>query len=273
MSDSIPDRTPRRVRHTLAFRNLEVAAVTRVTPNLVRVTLRGDELAGFHSPGFDDHVKVFFPDPVSGALTLPVAGPDGPVFPADQPRPAARDYTPRHYDPVAGTLDLDFAMHDAGPATTWAAQAKPGQRLGIGGPRGSFIIPTDFDAHLLIGDDTALPAIARRLAELPAGAHAVVLAEVDSAADQLSFESQAQVSLHWVHRLGAEPGSTTLLVDALATLPLPRGDYHAWIACESAMAKQLRSALLTGHGAHPAWTKAAGYWRRGSAASHDKHED
>lgn len=273
MSQSVPDRNPRRVRHTLAFRNLEVAAVARVTPHLMRVTLRGDELAGFTSMGFDDHVKVFFPDPVTGALTLPVAGPDGPVFAEGQARPAARDYTPRQYDAVAGTLELDFAMHDAGPATTWAAQAAPGQRLGIGGPRGSFIIPTDFDAHLLIGDDTALPAIARRLAELPAGAHAIVLAEVDSAADQLEFESPAQVSLHWVHRLGAEPGSTTLMVDALATLPLPRGDFHTWIACESSTAKQLRKELLTRYGAHPAWTKAAGYWRRGSAATHDKHED
>jgi NADPH-dependent ferric siderophore reductase len=76
-----------------------------------------------------------------------------------------------------------------------------------------------------------------------------------------------------VHRLGAEPGSTTLLVDALATLPLPRGGFHAWIACESATAKRLRTNLLTNHGAHPAWTKAAGYWRRGSAATHDTHED
>lgn len=273
MSNPVPDRNARRVRHVLRFRDLEVATVTRLTPHLVRVTLRGEDLADFTSPGFDDHVKVFFPDPVTGALSLPTVGPDGPVFAEGQVRPAARDYTPRDYDSVAGTLTLDFAMHDAGPATTWAAQAAPGQRLGVGGPRGSFIIPTDFDAHLLIGDDTALPAIARRLAELPKGAHAVVLAEVDSPADQLSFESQAQVSVHWVHRLGKEPGSTTLLQDALPTLPLPRGDFHAWVACESTTAKLLRSELLTRYGAHPTWTKAAGYWRRGSAATHDKHED
>lgn len=83
---------------------------------------------------------------------------------------AVRDYTPRGFDPVALTLEIDFALHGAGPATRWEAQAQGGQRLGVGGPRGSFIRPTDFDGHLLIGDDTALPAIARRLAELPAQA-------------------------------------------------------------------------------------------------------
>ncbi|MCF7697685.1 siderophore-interacting protein, partial [Mycetohabitans sp. B2] len=95
-------------------------------------------------------------------------GPDGVAFPEHHPRPPARDYTPRRYDRHAGELDLEFALHDAGPASAWARQAQPGQWLGVGGPRSSLVIPTDFDWHLLIGDDTALPAIARRLDELPA---------------------------------------------------------------------------------------------------------
>ena len=66
----------------------------------------------------------------------------------------------------------------------------PGQTLRIGGPRGSFIIPTNFDWHLLIGDDTALPAIARRLEELPAGTRAVVLVEVDGPADQVALRER-----------------------------------------------------------------------------------
>ena len=88
----------------------------------------------------------------------------------------------------------------------------------IGGPRGSFIIPTNFDWHLLIGDDTALPAIARRLAELPAGTRAVVLAEVDGPADQVSFASAADVTVTWAHRNGAEAGTTDVLARTLKTL-------------------------------------------------------
>ncbi|MDM0022736.1 siderophore-interacting protein [Variovorax saccharolyticus] len=267
-----PDRLPRRVRHELRFRKLEVRAVQRITPHLIRITLGGDDLAGFNSPGFDDHAKLFFPDPATGQLTVPTSGPEGPVWPPGQ-KPAMRDYTPRRHDSAAGTLEIDFALHDAGPATQWAESVRPGEMVGVGGPRGSFIIPTAFDWHLLVGDDTALPAISRRLAELPAGSRAVVLAEVDSEADEIPFETQAALELRWVHRRGAEPGTGSPLLDALRGMQLPEGDFHAWVACESGAAKTLRSHLVGERGAHPKWVKAAGYWRRGSAATHDTHDD
>ncbi|RZL61299.1 MAG: siderophore-interacting protein [Variovorax sp.] len=269
---TIPDRTPRRVRHELRFRRLEVRAVERVTPHLVRVTLGGDALEGFHSPGFDDHAKLFFPDPVTGALPMPTVGPDGPSWP-EGPKPTMRDYTPRRHDAAAGTLEIDFALHEAGPATAWAERAQPGDALGVGGPRGSFIVPTEFDWHLLIGDDTALPAIARRLAELPVGARVVVLAEVDSEADEVPMPTRADLGLQWVHRRGAEPGSTSGLLEALQKLTMPVGDFHAWVGCESAAAKALRAHLVSERGANPKWVRASGYWRRGAAATHDTHDD
>lgn len=272
LSTSTPDRLPRRVRHELRFRKLQVQEVQRITPHLIRVTLSGDELAGFTSPGFDDHAKIFFPDAKTDALIVPSVSPDGPVWPGGQ-KPAMRDYTPRRYDAEAGTLEIDFALHDAGPATQWAEAAKPGDMLGVGGPRGSFIIPTAFDWHLLIGDDTALPAISRRLAELPPDARVVVLAEIDNAADEIAFESPADLDLRWVHRGGAEPGAGTPLLDALRQLKLPDGDFHAWVACESTAAKALRAHLVGERGANPKWVKAAGYWRLGASATHDTHDD
>src|SRR5687768_3286463 len=121
---SAPDRMPRRVRHELRFRGLEVRTVQRLTPHLIRITLGGDELAGFHSPGFDDHSKLFFPDPVTGRLLLPTVGPEGPAWP-EGAKPTMRDYTPRRHDAATGTLEFDFALHEAGPATAWAERAKP----------------------------------------------------------------------------------------------------------------------------------------------------
>src|ERR1700734_1739633 len=103
--------------------------------------------------------------------------PDGTTNAGGPPTLRGRDFTPRRYAPAAGTLEIDFAIHDAGPATRWAAQAKPGDTLALGGPRGSFVIPSAYDWHLLAGDETALPAISRRLAELPAGARTVVVVE------------------------------------------------------------------------------------------------
>jgi NADPH-dependent ferric siderophore reductase len=251
-------RTPQRVRHQPRRRNLDVKQVENISAHMIRVTLGGD-LEGFTSLGFDDHVKLFFP---TGSL-----GEDG------QPEFMARDYTPRRYDPHANTLAIEFVIHDAGPATHWAEQAKPGDKLQIGGPRGSFVIPTGFDWHLLIGDDTGLPAIARRLEELPAGARAVALIEVDGPADHVDIETAADATIEWVHRNGAEAGSPDLLSGALRRMTLPRGDYYAWAACESLTAKALRAQLIADHGANPKWIRAAGYWRRGAVAVHDVIND
>lgn len=181
----------RRVRHDLKCRMLRVSHVRRLSPKMVRVTLTGDDLAGFVSAGFDDHVKLFFPPEGSEKPVLPTLGANGPVFPEGAERPDRRDYTPRSYDAARNELAIDFALHESGPATKWAESAEPGQFLGVAGPRGSFVVPVDFDWHLLVGDETALPAIGRRLEELPAGTRAIVVAEVDGPADEIALTSAA----------------------------------------------------------------------------------
>ena len=194
-------RTPRRVRHEAPRRRtLTIKQAEKIAAHMIRVTLTGD-LEGFVSLGFDDHVKLFFPD---GTLNAEGA-----------PNTLGRDFTPRRHDPAANTLEIDFAIHDAGPATRWAAQAQAGDTLTLGGPRGSFIIPTAYDWHLLIGDETALPAICRRLAELPAGTRVVVVGEVDGPADEIAFETQANATVTWAHRNGAAPGASDALSKTL----------------------------------------------------------
>lgn len=258
VTEAADPRTPRRVRHQPRRRTLTVKTVETIAAHMVRVTLTGD-LEGFVSLGFDDHIKLFFPDG-----TLDATG---------APNTLSRDFTPRRHDAAANTLAIDFALHDAGPATRWGAQARPGATLSLGGPRGSFIIPTDYDWHLLIGDETGLPAIGRRLAELPAGARAIVIGEVDGPADEIASATKADATIIWAHRNGTAPGSSDALAKKLAALQFPDGDYYAWIACESLQAKALRRQLIADHGANPKWMRAAGYWRRGAVAVHDLIED
>jgi NADPH-dependent ferric siderophore reductase len=260
--ERLDPRLLRRQRHEPRRRRLDVVAVDHLTHHMMRVTLSGDELPGFTSLGFDDHVKLFFPEVEPTELDSNGA-----------PKPVSRDYTPRRYDADANILEIDFALHDAGPATQWAKQVRPGQVLNIGGPRGSLIIPTCYDWHLLVGDDTALPAIGRRLEELPAGSTAVVVAEVDSEADEMAFDSAADVLVTWAYRRGAEAGSADLLSTTLRGVHLPAGDYYAWVACESFTAKALRAQLIAENGANPKWLRAAGYWRRGATAVHDTYND
>jgi NADPH-dependent ferric siderophore reductase len=262
-----------RVRHPLKFRLLQVKRVEAVTPHLIRVTFTGDDLHDFVSASFDDHIKVFFPEPGADTPVVPSAGPDGPVFPAGQPRPIARDFTPRRYDAAARELDIEFALHEAGPAATWAAQAKVGQMLGIGGPRGSLVIPTGFDWHLLIGDDTALPAIGRRLEELPAGKRVAVIVEVADASARVDFQTQAELHMIWCYRSDS-PYRGEALLKAVRETYLPEdGEGYVWAAGESATMRAVRYHLCTERGVDKSRIRAASYWKEGAQAVHETLDD
>ena len=257
------ERGVRRVRHELKLRLLQVSQVERITPGFVRVTLTGEDLAGYSSQGYDDHSKLFFPAPGEDKPRLP-GGPDQP----DGEKPVMRDYTPRRHDPVAGTLQFEIALHGEGPATEWAAQAKVGQYLGVGGPRGSFIVEGEFDWYLLVGDESALPAIARRLEELPADACAVAVIEVAGEAERQNLTAPANSQIRWVLRDQGEN-----LLSALPGVSFPEGEAYGFVVGEGVVVKEIRRHLLDERGFNKKWLKASGYWRRGDAAVHENFED
>jgi NADPH-dependent ferric siderophore reductase len=234
-----------RVRHELKFRDLEVVRVHDVTPHLRAVTFTDESLADFTSPSFDDHVKLFID---IGAE-----------------EPARRDYTPRHYDNVKRELTLEFVLHGDGPAAGWASQAAPGQRVRIGGPRGSFLIPLDYAWHLLVGDETALPAIARRLEELPAGAKTIVVLEIADEADRPALATKADVQWHWT-RDSAQTLST------LRAFAPPPGEGYVWAAGEAAEMAEVRRILVDEKGHDKRAIRAAAYWKRGATAHHENLE-
>ena len=243
-----------RVSHEIKRRKLQVLRVTDITPRMRRVTLHGPELVGFISLGTDDHVKLLFATTPEEQVALDS---EAPLQNGEGPRPAMRDYTPRRYDPQTGELDIDFVLHGDGPAATWAAQAEAGQTLNIAGPRGSMIVPDMFDSYLLIGDETALPAIGRRLEALPANRKALVVVEIDNAAERQTLHSEAAVEVIWVVR-----GEQDLL-EVTRQLSLPAGDLYAWVATESSLSRKLRRVLLDEFKLDEATIKAAGYWRAG----------
>ncbi len=241
-----------RHRYETRRRDLTVREARYLTPHMIRVVLEGEDLHDFVSLGADDHIKLFLP----GTGT----------------EPEMRDYTPRAYDTEARTLTLDFAVHDAGPATAWAMAAQPGDSLSIGGPRGSSVIAPVFDWYLLIGDETALPAIGRKVEELGVGVEAITLVAVPEPADQQPFDSAAQVTAHWVHRPVQRASDPAPLIAALADIALPAGKGFVFIAAEAAVARALKSEILA-RGHRKDWMKAAGYWIDGQVAASDKSLD
>lgn len=248
----------RRVQHEVRFRQLQVLRVERLTPHMQRIVLGGPQLEGFHSGAPDDHMKLFFPNG-AGGLVFPKRGPQGMEFPPGVEPSPMRDYTPRHHDAARGELTVDFVLHGDGPASTWAAAAKPGDTLGVGGPRGSFVVANDFDHYVLVADETGLPAIGRWLEEMPASARATVLAEIPDASDRQLLFSEAKCEVRWLERDGRDAATSTLLEDELRGLAV-RGDAFYWIAAESRRARHMR-LFLAERGVPKEWVRATGYWK------------
>lgn len=238
--------TPRRierVRHEIHRRELKVARIQELSPGFLAITLAGDALAGFISSGFDDHLKFMFDSP--------------------EGEPIRRDYTPRHYDAERNELVLEFALHQHGQAARWAREAVVGQTAVIAGPRGSMVIPMDYDWHLFVGDATALPAIHRRLEELPSGTRAMVSVLLTDPADQRELSSAADLELEWVD-------SNEALLESLRKRELPAGEGFAWSAGEASVMTQVRDILIDQKGHPKQAMRVAAYWRKGAEGVHEE---
>lgn len=241
MDIAAPQPTVTRLRHDTRRRSLTVLATDRVTPHMLRLRLGGRDLTGFVSASPADHIKLFVPDGAGGK--------------------AMRDYTPRRFDVTAGWLDIDFALHDAGPATLWALQARVGDEAEIGGPRGSQVIGGPITEWLLIGDETALPSIARRIEELPTETSVTSILAVPQDADRQKMATAADHRAIWVNR--ADPADPAPLLAAFAEVPLGTAQF-VWIAAEAGVARALRDAALA-RGVPSHWLRAAGYWMTGTS--------
>lgn len=248
--------TRERVRHELRRRSLRVLRTSEAAPGIARITLGGADLSDFAAPGPADHVKLFFPSP-------------------DGEESVARDYTPRAFRPDAAggpELDIDFVLHwhegaPGGPAAAWAAAAREGDSLEIGGPRGSALPPHDVDAAILVADESALPAAARWLEALGTEVPVVGLfaVEDEATASYLATHAGPGRELHWFTGRDRE----ARLGEALRGMEIGEGTL-LFLAGEAAGLIPLRRYLRRELGLPKQQVDVSGYWKRG-AAGHDHH--
>lgn len=273
----MPKTSRRLTVHSMTLRELEVGRVQELTPGMLRVTLVGEQLGeftsadgfaqpAFASTGFDDNIRLAFCSPGETEPVLPVQKDAALEMPRDR-RPLSRAYTVRRWDPDAGELDVDFVKHGIGVATTWAYRARVGDRVHIYGPSTSRALPDDTDWLLIAGDDTAIPAIARLLDELPDGARAQVFIEVAEHAHRLELRVLRNVEVTWLVRAGGEAGTTTQLVDAVLHCAWWDGRPYAWCAGERSLVRDLRRHLLEDRGMPKDDIESDGYWRRGEVVA------
>jgi NADPH-dependent ferric siderophore reductase len=182
---------------------------------------------------------------------------------AEEVWPIRRRYTVRAWDEVTRRLTLDFVVHgDEGIAGPWAAAVAPGDVLVFEGPGSGYRPDLTADWHLLLGDESALPAIAASLEALPAGAKAVVRLVCDGPEHEVPMESPGHVDLEWLHRTGDADQDAALLADAVAALDFPTGRVHVFVHGEAGEIRTIRRHLLTDRGLDRRDMSCSPYWRR-----------
>ncbi|MEY2230315.1 MULTISPECIES: siderophore-interacting protein [Streptomyces] len=268
-------RSPRSVvTFPIVLRELTVLRVSDVTPGMRRVTLGGPQLHAFEhaglslpalrTEGFDDHVKFFFAEEGREPV-LPRQNVSSLDWPSEG-RPISKDYTPVRFDPVAGEIDFDFVRHDGGIASSWAQQAAPGQVTWIAGPKMSHAHPEGADWLLVIGDETALPAIGRWLDEMPEGTRARVFIEVGEDSHRQELPTRAEAEVTWLVRGGVPAGRSDLLERAVRDMEWLPGTVFVWAAGEAVTLKGIRRHLSVDRGVPREQTHITGYWRRAEVA-------
>lgn len=245
------------IKHPMRVRRLEVRAIRRTGPLYQLLTLAGGDLADFESPSPTDHVGLI--PPTADGLVLPEVV-DGRLRWPEGERPPMREYTVRRFDPAAREIDVRVLLHGNGPVARWAAAAQVGEAVGVTGPRSSKVMPDGFENYLLLGDLTAVPAIARWLSVLPEGAMAQVLIAARSEDDVVEFKCAQPIWVLWLTDL-AVPEADHLPL-ALRQLRLYSQDTFAWAAGEAVAMKRVRQVLLEHHGLPAENVKVTGYWRR-----------
>ena len=238
-----------------------VRSRTRLTPSLVRVVLGGGDLAGFVMPAdTDTYVNLAFP---------PAGAPYDGVFDPQRAReahpeapPVRRRYTVRRWDDAAQELTLDVVVHGTdGVAGPWADGAQVGDVLVFEGPGSGYRPSPDADWHLMVGDESALPAVAASLEAVPEGAPVVVRLLCDGPDHEVALSSPGAVDLRWLHRRG-DGDDVDLLVDAVRTLAFPTGRGHAFVHGEADEIRAVRRHLLAERGLARSDMSCSPYWRR-----------
>ncbi len=226
-----------------APRQFDVIRKSKVTPNMLRVTLGGEGMKTFPEDQASAHVKLMFDNP-------------------GQQKPIRRTYTVRAQR--EDEIDIDFVMHDdGGPASRWATNCQPGDRITIGGPGPKKLVDNAADWFLIVGDMTALPAVSVNLEQLPADAHGYAVIEVLSEADIQDLAKPEHVTIHWV--VNPHPGSNSnALPDVVTALDWPEGKPSVWAACEFTAMQKLRHYFRNDRGIDKREMYISSYWKLGA---------
>lgn len=243
----------------------EVAAAEQISPHFVRLTIAGRGLAGWRHLGFDQWFRLAVPlgEATSFDRLAPTFNTAGYLKYLALPRgsrPAMRNYTVRNYRPDSAEMDIDFVIHgEAGVAGPWARSLPLGAPVAII-DQGCGYRTRAADSTLLVGDETALPAIAGILRDMPRETRGTAIIEVPELADQQDTGAPEHMDVQWIARADGQPAGQAAL-DRLRSLAKPEGSITAFAAGESSLATGARRHLVHAWGVPKPDVTFCGYWR------------
>lgn len=243
------------------FFHVEVAALTRLTPAMLRMTFTGADLAAFQSTGIgDEYLRLFFPDEQSGEVVLPIIDAQGRwSYRADKPPVRCATYTVRRFDAERLALEIDIVLHEGGVAACWARRATPGSPMILNRPRGLYAPPVGTAWQLLMADETGIPALARLLEQTPAHLHSRVVIEVAAASHRQPLPLHPHATVTWLEGSGNGVGPS-LLDAAFVAMRMPLGPGYVWVAGEQKPVRAIRRRVKADHGLPPERHKLVAYW-------------
>lgn len=242
---------------------MDVVGSRYVTPNMIRVTLTAPEAAVIPASIAGGHCKIMLPEDGQSRAAF-----------ADQfangPKPVTRTYTIRHARPEVCEIDIDFVAHgDEGPASAWAARAKPGDFLGFAGPGLPKLTEFNADFYLFAADMSAIPVVAAALEALPKDAEGLAVFETIGEEDRQEIDAPPGIAQHWLIQSDPHIASTTQ-IELIRSIPWPSGRIKTVVAGETGVVRALRLFLRGDMALDRSDVYASGYWRIGLVE--DEHQ-
>lgn len=207
---------------------ITVTATERLGPRARRLHFSGMRLIESTRPAAS--MSLWFSDP-SGAAERPRSG-----------RADRRTFTARWLDEDRAAMTVDFVLHGSGPASGWAESASVGDVIWSEATRAGYDPPSAGSHLVLVGDDTAMPAIGAIAEAADPSVRITAVVEVVDRDDERSLTDARDLDPIWLHR-GEDPSRTGVLtLGLLESLEVPP-DAHWWVAGEREAILAIRDTL------------------------------
>ncbi len=242
------------------LRRVRVVEREVLSPRMLRLTFEGEGLEAMGDRGPAASVRLLVPEPGSDELVLPKWN-GNEFLSADGSRPLLRTFTPLRVDRDAGRLDLEIVRHPGGAVSSWAGRCAVGSPAAISGPGAGHDLDVEATRYLILGDETALPAMGQLLGALPASIAAEVHVEVadEAAVTMLGPDGRASVRWH-VNADQNRPGAA--LVSRITAMTQLDSGTHLFAAGEAAAMQAIRKHLFAALGLDRSLATIRGYWSR-----------